>query len=60
MIPDHSRDHLKPLGKSGSAFQSDRDFRRRQPVTAWQIISTGCVVIVFLTLLFALPWEGGW
>ena len=55
MIPDHSRDHLKALGKSGSAFQSDRDFRRPQPLTVWQVISTGCVVIVALVLLFALP-----
>lgn len=43
-------------GKSGSAYQG---FKRRK-VTAWDIISTVCVVIVFLTLLFALPWGSGW
>jgi hypothetical protein len=59
-MKDHSRDHLMRYGKSGSAFQSDRDFRRPQPVTPWQVVSTACVVAVVVALLFALPWEGGW
>ena len=54
--PDRLRDRLGE--KSGSAFQGFP--RRREKVTPWLLFSTVVTVAVFLMLLFALPWEGGW
>lgn len=45
-------------GKSGSAYQGFKP--RPRPLTAWDLISTACVVVVFFTLLLVLPWQGGW
>jgi hypothetical protein len=52
------RDTVRAGEKTGSPFQAFK--RRSERPSAWLAFSTATTVVVFLALLFALPWEGGW
>jgi hypothetical protein len=58
MLQPHEHIARAHPGKAGDPMQVFPPRKRR--LTAWDVISTVVTVTVFLVLLFALPWEGGW